>query len=56
MASRNVYLPPGWEEARDPSTGRIYYANRATGETSWKPPPLPRLEKLLTKIEVWHHS
>ena len=43
MASHHVYLPPGWEEARDPSTGRIYYANRATGETMWQPPPLPRL-------------
>ena len=33
-------LPPGWEEARDPSSGRIYFANRSTGETSWVRPAL----------------
>lgn len=32
-------LPPGWEQAHDPATGRPYYANRSTGETSWEPPP-----------------
>ena len=34
-------LPPGWEQANDPASGRIYYANRATGETSWTPPLFP---------------
>merc|ERR1712151_437890 len=32
-------LPPGWEQATDPASGRPYYANRSTGETSWTPPP-----------------
>ena len=31
-------LPPGWEQANDPASGRIYFANRSTGETSWTPP------------------
>lgn len=31
-------LPPGWEQATDPSSGRPYYCNRATGQTSWTPP------------------
>lgn len=36
-------LPPGWEEARDPASGHVYFANRATGETSWvRPAPVPQ--------------
>ena len=31
-------LQPGWEQANDPISGRPYYANRSTGETSWEPP------------------
>jgi len=31
-------LPPGWEQAVDPASGKVYYANRSTGETSWIPP------------------
>ena len=39
-------LPPGWITASDPISGRIYYANASTGETSWEapilsPPPAP---------------
>lgn len=39
-------LPPGWEQAIDPTSGRAYYANRSTGGTSWTlpqyfPPPPP---------------
>ena len=28
----------GWHEKMDPSTGRMYYFNRTTQETSWTPP------------------
>merc|ERR1719379_1146456 len=28
-------LPAGWEVVTDPSTGKPYYCNRATGESSW---------------------
>ncbi|CAJ1950316.1 unnamed protein product [Cylindrotheca closterium] len=31
-------LPPGWVEARDSNTGRIYYANPTTEESSWEVP------------------
>lgn len=31
-------LPAGWETATDPSSGKPYYFNRATNETSWNPP------------------
>eukprot|EP00928_Gymnodinium_smaydae_P001076 TRINITY_DN1039_c0_g2_i1.p1 TRINITY_DN1039_c0_g2~~TRINITY_DN1039_c0_g2_i1.p1 ORF type:complete len:274 (+),score=49.29 TRINITY_DN1039_c0_g2_i1:156-977(+) len=31
-------LPQGWEAALDPASGRTYYCNRSTGETSWTPP------------------
>ena len=38
-------LQAGWEQANDPISGRPYYANRSTGETSWEPrlyfPPPP---------------
>jgi hypothetical protein len=35
-------LPPGWVETIDPNTGRYYYANATTGESSWD---LPRLQE-----------
>jgi len=28
----------GWEQTTDPSSGKTYYFNRSTGETSWTPP------------------
>lgn len=31
-------LPPGWEQVTDPSSGKPYWCNRATGESSWTPP------------------
>merc|ERR1712012_808684 len=43
--SRSTYvggaLPDGWAAVRSRSTGRIYYANRQTGETQWDPPLYP---------------
>merc|ERR1711920_1212716 len=32
-------LPPGWETANHPSSGKTYYFNRGTNETRWDPPP-----------------
>jgi hypothetical protein len=31
-------LPPGWTSAIDPSSGRPFYTNSATGETTWDMP------------------
>ncbi|KAK1739842.1 protein transport protein SEC31-like protein [Skeletonema marinoi] len=31
-------LPNGWVALQDPSSGRTYYANQNTGESSWDPP------------------
>ena len=35
-------LPEGWEQRDDPRTGRIYYVNHVTKETSWTLPVHPR--------------
>lgn len=34
-------LPPGWSAAVDPGSGRTYYVNASTGQTSWEPPAVP---------------
>lgn len=31
-------LPPGWVEATDPSSGKVYYCNPQTRETKWERP------------------
>lgn len=31
-------LPAGWEMGTDPASGRQFYFNRGTGQTSWTPP------------------
>mmetsp|Transcript_30580 Transcript_30580/g.67791 ORF Transcript_30580/g.67791 Transcript_30580/m.67791 type:complete len:241 (-) Transcript_30580:536-1258(-) len=36
-------LPDGWVAFRDPQSGRLYYANTETNETSWTAPPPPPL-------------
>ncbi len=32
-------VAPGWEARQDPS-GRTYYQNNVTQQTSWEPPPM----------------
>ena len=32
-------LPPEWTEHKDPATGKAYYYNKITKETSWQRPP-----------------
>ena len=34
-------LPTGWMAIQDPSSGRTYYANQSTGETTWEKPSAP---------------
>lgn len=36
--SSSYALPLGWIIATDPSTGKSYFANPTTGESSWVPP------------------
>ncbi|GMH60232.1 hypothetical protein TL16_g03004 [Triparma laevis f. inornata] len=31
-------LPPGWIAMQDPTSGRTYYANQQTGQTTWETP------------------
>ena len=38
--SSQILLPPGWMSVIDPASGRTYYANPTTGQTSWEPPSL----------------
>jgi len=33
-------LPAGWMELQDPNSGRVYYANQTTGETTWDRPTI----------------
>ena len=33
-------LPPGWVEASDPNTGKVYYCNPQTRETKWERPTI----------------
>ena len=43
-------LPANWEAVLDSNTGRHYYWNRKTGETTWhKPKPMPPKESPKTK-------
>jgi hypothetical protein len=43
MYNNNNNLPPGWMQATDPASGRIYYCNPTSKETRWDPPfaPIP---------------
>lgn len=38
--NQGVPLPPGWMSVIDPISGKVYYANPTTGQTSWEPPSL----------------
>ena len=50
MNNQRLPLPPGWVQATDPNSGRIYYANPLTKETRWDPPPPPPTPKLSSSI------
>jgi len=39
--SNSNALPEGWIEANDPSSGKVYYCNMNTQETSWERPTMP---------------
>lgn len=37
---QRIPLPPGWEAATDPATGKMYYYNKITSERSWTLPQM----------------
>ena len=38
MPAANKEVSTAWVECHDPATGRVYYANKTTGETQWTQP------------------
>jgi hypothetical protein len=38
MPAANKEVSAAWVECHDPATGRLYYANKTTGETQWTQP------------------
>jgi hypothetical protein len=49
LGGQDPSLPSGWEAARDQSSGKTYYFQRATGERSWEKPQAS--EKTADKAE-----
>ena len=43
--STSSELPPGWKLYNDKTTNKVYYANKKTGESSWKRPKLSKQDK-----------
>mmetsp|Transcript_76665 Transcript_76665/g.133891 ORF Transcript_76665/g.133891 Transcript_76665/m.133891 type:complete len:379 (-) Transcript_76665:173-1309(-) len=50
LATAGVALPPGWEQVTDPTSGKPYYCNRATGESSWVPPEAPAAAPVMEEM------
>lgn len=42
-------LPPGWEAAKDPSSGKVYFCNPQTRETKWERPICITSTPLITR-------
>ena len=38
LNASQALLPPGWQIARDPATGKFYFYNTSTGVGQWEPP------------------
>jgi hypothetical protein len=46
-----VNLKPGWSERRDPISGKTFYVNTTTGDTTWDPPVEGTLEDNMANDE-----
>lgn len=46
-------LPPQWSEQVDESSSRVYFFNRATGESLWMHPQKSIFEELLQEVHSW---
>eukprot|EP00439_Symbiodinium_sp_Y106_P065450 s94_g10.t1 len=46
-------LPPQWSEQVDEGSGRVYFFNRATGESLWQHPQKPLFEEILAEVRCW---
>ncbi|XRB10313.1 WW domain-containing protein [Pseudoscourfieldia marina] len=44
-AGASASVPKDWAEAQDPNTGKTYYYNRKTSETTWSRPEAPPMPK-----------
>ena len=57
---KEAYVPPtppmpkDWAEATDPNTGKTYYYNRKTSETTWTRPEAPPEKPKKKKARVAH--
>lgn len=38
LARPTIALPVGWDSAKDPTSGKVYYFNRSSGQQQWEPP------------------
>ena len=45
-------LPGGWQAGTDGDSGKTYYYNSATGESSWEPPARPKPEDFQNVMQV----
>ena len=57
VAAVQPMLPAGWSERADPSSGRTYYVNLSTSETSWTlPAPAAQVVPLLPGWAARNHD
>jgi len=47
-----MVAPGGWMELMDPSTGRPYYCNPLTGQTSWERPGMVPQQQAVQQVQV----
>ena len=56
LQQQQKQLPPGWVEAKDPSSGNVYYCNPQTRETRWERPVFSSLTPSTTPPVETHSN